>query len=96
MQSWRSILHKGLLVRVVVSHLVTKTVASIVQARLVRRYLEHVVAEVAEAAIVARATGMVRTGCALVKRGHIDLLELTGEALGGGLHATGHKDLTVC
>ena len=77
------------------SHLVTETVASIVQARLVRRHLEHVIAEVSEAAVVAGATGVVRARGALVKRRRVHLLVLTGEALRGGLHATRHKDLAV-
>ena len=80
-----------MLVSAIVGHLAVDTTTSVVQLGLVRRHLEHLVAEVAEASVIAVATGVVGARGVLVVRGHVDLLGLTGEA-----EATRDEDLAVC
>ena len=89
-KSGRSVLRQVLLVGAIVGHLAVDTVPGVVQLGLVRRHLEHLVAEVSKAAIVVGAGGVP------VVDWHLDLLRLTGEAQGWGLDATRDEDLAIC
>ena len=90
-KSGRSVLRQVLLVGAIVGHLAVDTVPGVVQLGLVRRHLEHLVAEVSKAAVVVGAGGVP-----VVVDWHLDLLRLTGEAQGWGLDATRDEDLAIC